>query len=76
MIQEMKNRGFYTIARVSAFRDYNYGLNHVPQGLPDAREAICRYHTEKGIKALHPDDVFFGNGVSELVPMVLQSLLQ
>lgn len=37
MIQEMKNRGFYTIARVSAFRDYNYGLNHVPQGLPDAR---------------------------------------
>lgn len=37
MITEMKNRGFYTIARVSAFRDYNYGLNHVPQGLPDAR---------------------------------------
>jgi len=37
MIQEMKNRGFYTIARISAFRDYNYGLNHVPSGLPDAR---------------------------------------
>ena len=34
MIQEMKNRGFYTIARVSAFRDYNYGLNHVPQVCP------------------------------------------
>ena len=37
MIQEMKNRGFYTIARVSAFRDYNFGLNIVPCGLPDAR---------------------------------------
>ena len=37
MITEMKNRGFYMIARVSAFRDYNYGLNNVPAGLPDAR---------------------------------------
>ena len=33
MIQMMQQRGFYTIARVSAFRDYNYGLNHVPNGL-------------------------------------------
>jgi len=37
MITEMKNRGFYLIARVSAFRDYNYGLNNVSCGLPDAR---------------------------------------
>ena len=37
MIQEMQHRGFYTIARISAFRDYNYGLNNVPCGLPDAR---------------------------------------
>ena len=37
MIKEMKNRGFYLIARVSAFRDYNYGLNNVSCGLPDAR---------------------------------------
>ena len=33
MIKLMQERGFYTIARVSAFRDYNYGLNHVPNGL-------------------------------------------
>lgn len=33
MIQMMQQRGFYTIARISAFRDYNYGLNHVPNGL-------------------------------------------
>jgi len=33
MIKLMQDRGFYTIARVSAFRDYYYGLNHVPNGL-------------------------------------------
>ena len=33
MIKMMQQRGFYTIARISAFRDYNYGLNHVPNGL-------------------------------------------
>ncbi len=33
MIGDMKSRGFYLIARISAFRDYNYGLTHVPQGL-------------------------------------------
>lgn len=33
MIRMMQERGYYTIARVSAFRDYNYGLNHVPNGL-------------------------------------------
>lgn len=37
MVKEMQHRGFYTIARISAFRDYNYGLNNVPCGLPDAR---------------------------------------
>ena len=33
MITMMQQRGLYTIARISAFRDYNYGLNHVPNGL-------------------------------------------
>ena len=33
LIKKMQERGFYTIARISAFRDYNYGLNHVPNGL-------------------------------------------
>ena len=36
MIREMQHRGFYTIARISAFRDYNFGLNHVNHGLPVA----------------------------------------
>lgn len=33
MISDMKEKGFYMIARISAFRDYNYGLHHVPSGL-------------------------------------------
>lgn len=33
MIKDMNTKGFYTIARISAFRDYNYGLNHVSSGL-------------------------------------------
>ena len=33
LIKNMQAKGFYTIARVSAFRDYNFGLNHVPNGL-------------------------------------------
>lgn len=45
------------------------------KGMPDAREAICEYHKGKGIEGITPDDVFIGNGVSELVTMVLTALL-
>ena len=34
LIKELQKKGYYTIAKVSAFRDYTYGLNHVSQGLP------------------------------------------
>lgn len=33
LIKKLQDKGFYTIARISAFRDYNFGLNHVPSGL-------------------------------------------
>lgn len=45
------------------------------KGMPEAREAICNYHLGKGIQGITPDDVFVGNGVSELVTMVLTALL-
>lgn len=45
------------------------------KGMPDAREAICRYHKSKGIEGITPDDVFIGNGVSELAQMALSALL-
>ena len=45
------------------------------KGMPDAREAICNYHKSKGIQGITPNDVFIGNGVSELVTMALTALL-
>ena len=33
LIQYLKQSGFYTIAKVTAFQDYNYGLNNVDEGL-------------------------------------------
>ena len=45
------------------------------KGMPAAREAICNYHKGKGIQDVTPDDVFIGNGVSELVTMTLTALL-
>ena len=45
------------------------------QGMNDAREAIVRYETAKGIEGLHIDDVFIGNGVSEVVNFALMPLL-
>ena len=45
------------------------------KGMPEAREAICAYHKKKGFQDVTPDDIFIGNGVSELVPMALTALL-
>ena len=45
------------------------------KGMPDAREAICQYHKRKGIEGITPDDVFIGNGVSELITMALTAFL-
>lgn len=33
LVNRLQSKGFYTIARISAFRDYNFGLNHVSSGL-------------------------------------------
>ncbi len=45
------------------------------KGMPDAREAICEYEKSKGIAGIVPDDVFIGNGVSEVVNFALMPLL-
>ena len=45
------------------------------KGLLTAREAVARYSIEKGIAGVGPDDVYLGNGVSELIMMSLQGLL-
>lgn len=49
------------------------------RGVLAAREAVARHYTELGVDAgsggVGPDDVFLGNGVSELISLVLQALV-
>ena len=45
------------------------------RGMPDAREAICAYHRSKGISGICEDDVFIGNGVSEVVSFATLPLI-
>ncbi|MBP9597892.1 MAG: aminotransferase class I/II-fold pyridoxal phosphate-dependent enzyme [Desulfobacter sp.] len=45
------------------------------KGMPDARNAICDYHVGKGILDLTMDDIFIGNGVSEVVNMAMTAFL-
>jgi len=45
------------------------------RGMPDAREAILEYHISKGLVGIAADDIFIGNGVSEVVSFALQPLL-
>ncbi|WP_460460142.1 pyridoxal phosphate-dependent aminotransferase [Angustibacter peucedani] len=45
------------------------------QGLVAARRAVVQYHQGKGVHGIDVDDVYLGNGVSELIVMALQALL-
>lgn len=45
------------------------------RGMPAARKSICDYHKSKGVKDITEDDVYIGNGVSELVNIALSVLL-
>ena len=45
------------------------------RGMPEARDAILNYHRSKGISDISADDIYIGNGVSEVVTFALQSLL-
>ena len=45
------------------------------QGMPEARQAIVNYERSLGIADIEPDDVFVGNGVSEVVNFALMPLL-
>jgi alanine-synthesizing transaminase len=45
------------------------------QGLLSARTAIIQHYQSRGLDVEDPDDVWLGNGVSELISMALQALL-
>ncbi|WP_067498787.1 pyridoxal phosphate-dependent aminotransferase [Actinoplanes sp. TFC3] len=45
------------------------------RGIYSARVAVAQYYQTLGVQDVQPDDVFLGNGVSELIVMSLQALL-
>ncbi|MGL5857514.1 MAG: pyridoxal phosphate-dependent aminotransferase [Angustibacter sp.] len=45
------------------------------QGLLSARRAVVQYHQAKGVEGIDVEDVYLGNGVSELIVMALQALV-
>ncbi|WP_109341043.1 pyridoxal phosphate-dependent aminotransferase [Saliniradius amylolyticus] len=45
------------------------------KGIYSARVAVMQYYQQKGIQNIDIDDVYIGNGVSELIVMAMQALL-
>ncbi len=45
------------------------------RGIQPAREAVAQFFDRRGVTGVTPDDVYLGNGVSELIVMSLQALL-
>lgn len=45
------------------------------KGIVSARRAVTQYYRLKGVEGVGIDDVYLGNGVSELIVMVMQALL-
>jgi len=45
------------------------------QGIYSARVAVMQYFQQQGIQDVGVDDIFIGNGVSELIVMAMQGLL-
>nr|WP_136252267.1 pyridoxal phosphate-dependent aminotransferase [Ningiella ruwaisensis] len=45
------------------------------QGIYSARVAVMQYYQQKGIEHIAIEDVYLGNGVSELITMAMQALL-
>ena len=45
------------------------------KGMPAAREAILQYHLSRGLKDITADDIFIGNGVSEVASMLMTALM-
>ena len=45
------------------------------RGIEPARQAVAQFFDRRGVAGISPDDVYLGNGVSELIVMALQALL-
>ncbi|MFC0675134.1 pyridoxal phosphate-dependent aminotransferase [Brachybacterium hainanense] len=45
------------------------------KGIPSARRAVAQYYQVRGMPGMELEDVYLGNGVSELIQMVCQALV-
>lgn len=45
------------------------------KGIYSARVAVMQYYQQKGLRNIEIDDIYIGNGVSELIVMAMQGLL-
>lgn len=45
------------------------------KGLASAREAVARYYRDRGVENVNINHIYLGNGVSELIQMSVQALL-
>jgi len=45
------------------------------RGILPARRAVVQYYQQRGIPGVTVEDVYMGNGVSELIPMAVQALV-
>lgn len=45
------------------------------RGIPEVREALCRYYRRRDFALSSIDDIYIGNGVSELIHMTMQALI-
>lgn len=69
LIRYISNSGMYTIARFSALRDYTYGLNHVPDGVPHSSGGYL-YQDGDGCYWLNPDS----SGTRKFLVDIIQEL--
>lgn len=66
LIKTMKTKGFYLIARVSAFRDYNFGDNHVACDLTRTGTPYA-WMDDGGCYWLKPNDTIVLGWISSIV---------
>jgi len=66
LIATMKTKGYYLIAKVSAFQDYNFGNEHVSSGLPLVGLPYL-WADEEGCYWLKPSDPITLNWLTSIV---------
>ena len=56
LLDYLTESDLYLIARLPAFRDWRYGLNHVPSGLPEKNKGGALWMDDSGCYWLDPTD--------------------